>query len=149
MVLFTAAWVTFVSLPLSTLASWAGHRQACTSASLTTNKSFPVSSPFGPEATGIRDNTSAFWFCHNIIRKHSINFRCYADDTQLYPSIKPNVTNHLSKLQACLNDIKTWMTGNILLLNSDKTEVIVLGPKHLQDTLSEGIVTLDGIVLAF
>lgn len=64
----------------------------------------------------------------NIIRKHSINFHCYADDTQLYLLIKPDETNQLAKLQACLKDIKTWMTCNFLLLNSDKTEVIVLGP---------------------
>ncbi len=40
------------------------------------------------------------------------------------------------------------MTCNFLLLNSDKTEVIVLGPKHLRDTLSKDIVTPDGIALA-
>uniref|UniRef100_A0A8C9XXU8 Reverse transcriptase domain-containing protein n=1 Tax=Sander lucioperca TaxID=283035 RepID=A0A8C9XXU8_SANLU len=51
----------------------------------------------------------------NIIRKHSINFHCY-----------------LAKLQACIKDIKSWMTHNFLMLNSDKTEVIVLGPKHLR-----------------
>ena len=84
----------------------------------------------------------------NIIRKHSINFHCYADDTQLYLSMKPDETNQLTKLQACLKDIKTWMTCNFLLLNSDKTEVIVLGPKHLRNTLSNDIATLDGITLA-
>ena len=62
--------------------------------------------------------------------------------------MKPDETNQLSKLQACLKDIKTWMTCNFLLLNSDKTEVIVLGPKHLRDTLSNDIATLDGINLA-
>ncbi|RCU38734.1 hypothetical protein DVA76_17340, partial [Acinetobacter baumannii] len=84
----------------------------------------------------------------NIIRKHSINFHCYADDTQLYLSIKPDETNKLAKLQACIKDIKNWMTCNFLLLNSDKTEVIVLGPKHLRDALCIDIVTLDGIALA-
>ena len=61
----------------------------------------------------------------NIIRKHCINFHCYADDTQLYLSMKPNEINRLVKLQACLKDIKAWMTCNFLHLNSDKTEVIV------------------------
>ena len=64
----------------------------------------------------------------NIIRTYSVNFHCYADDTQLYLSLKPEQCNQLTKLQACLKDIKTWMTRNFLLLNSDKTEVIILGP---------------------
>uniref|UniRef100_A0AAQ5ZSU8 Reverse transcriptase domain-containing protein n=1 Tax=Amphiprion ocellaris TaxID=80972 RepID=A0AAQ5ZSU8_AMPOC len=84
----------------------------------------------------------------NIIRKHCINFHCYADDNQLYLSMKPNETNQLARLQDCLKDIKTWMTYNSLLLNSDKTEVIVFGPKHLRELLSKHIVTLDGITLA-
>ncbi len=85
----------------------------------------------------------------NIIRKHNINFHHYANDTQLYPlSLRPNDTNRLSNLQACLKDVKTWMTCNFLLLNSDKTEVIVLGPKHLRSTLPNDIVTLNDITLA-
>ena len=84
----------------------------------------------------------------NIIRKHSINFHCYADDTQLYLSIKPEEKNQLTKLQDCLKDIKTWMTDNFLLLNSDKTEVIVVGPKHLRNVLSNHLLSLDGISVA-
>ena len=82
----------------------------------------------------------------NIIRNHSINFHCYADDTQLYLSIKPDESNQLSKLQTCLKDIKSWMSCNFLMLNSEKTKIIVLGPKNLRDSMSTA--TLDGITLA-
>ena len=40
------------------------------------------------------------------IRKHAINFHCYADDTKLYLSLKTNETNRLAKFQDCLKDIK-------------------------------------------
>ncbi len=40
------------------------------------------------------------------------------------------------------------MSCNFLLLNSDKTEVIVLGPKHLRNSLSNDIVVLGDITLA-
>jgi len=76
----------------------------------------------------------------NIIRKHSIHFHCYADDTQLYLSIKPEETNQLSKLQARLKDIKTWMTCNFLMLNSDKTEGGVCIAISIADTITAFII---------
>ena len=54
-----------------------------------------------------------------IICKHGINFHCYADDTHLYLSVRPDEVTQLSKMEACLLDIKEWMTQNFLLLNSD------------------------------
>uniref|UniRef100_A0A3B4FF57 Reverse transcriptase domain-containing protein n=1 Tax=Pundamilia nyererei TaxID=303518 RepID=A0A3B4FF57_9CICH len=80
----------------------------------------------------------------SIIRRHSIHFHCFADDTQLYLSMKPDNTHQLVKLQQCLKDIKTWMTSDFLLLNSDQTEVIVLGPENLRNMVSKQILTLDG-----
>lgn len=80
-----------------------------------------------------------------IIRKHGIGFHCYADDTQLYLSMKPDQMDQIDKLSACVNDIKSWMTLNYLLLNPEKTEVIVVGPKGLRESLSEQIVTLDNV----
>ena len=41
----------------------------------------------------------------NTIRKQSINFHCYADDTQLYWSLKPDEMHQLAKLKACPKDI--------------------------------------------
>jgi len=40
------------------------------------------------------------------------------------------------------------MTCNFLILNSDKTEVILLGPEHRRDQLSGDVVSVDGIALA-
>lgn len=48
----------------------------------------------------------------------------------------------------CLKEIKTWMVDNFLLLNSDKTQVIVFGLKHLRNTLSKDGIILNGIALA-
>ena len=56
----------------------------------------------------------------NIIRKYCINVHCYVDET-----------DQLAKLQACVRDMKIWMTSNFILFNSDKTEVNLLCRKQL------------------
>ena len=73
----------------------------------------------------------------NIIRKHGISFHCYADDTQLYISSRPDENAKLSKLTECVKDIKDWMTHNFLLLNPDKTEVLLIGSKNHPQNLSQ------------
>ncbi len=66
----------------------------------------------------------------DIIRKHGVSFHCYADDTQLYISSRPDETYQFAKLTECIVDIKNWMASNFLLLNSEKkTEVLIIGPK--------------------
>ena len=32
----------------------------------------------------------------------------------------------ISQVEACIKDIKTWMTNNLLKLNDDKTELIIV-----------------------
>ncbi len=71
----------------------------------------------------------------NIIRKYGISFHCYADDTQLYISTKPDEISKLSKLTECVENIKDWMTSNFLLLNSDKTEILIIGLKNSTQNL--------------
>lgn len=54
-----------------------------------------------------------------------MNLNCYADDTQLCLSMKPDENNQLVRLQVCLKNIKAWMTLNGVVQNTDKREVTV------------------------
>ncbi len=80
----------------------------------------------------------------NIIRKYGISFHCYADDTQLYISTKPDETSKLSKLTECVKNIKYWMPIHFLLLNSDKTEILLIGPKNSTKNILDHNFQLDG-----
>ncbi len=80
----------------------------------------------------------------NIIRKYGINFHCYADDAQLYISTIPDETSKLSKLTECVKNVKDWMIKNVLLLNSDKTEILLIGPKNCTQNFLDHNLQLDG-----
>ncbi len=59
----------------------------------------------------------------SCIRRHGVSFHCYADDTQLYISLRPDETYQFAKLTECIVDIKNWMISIFLLLNSEITGV--------------------------
>ncbi|KAL0151291.1 hypothetical protein M9458_053482 [Cirrhinus mrigala] len=82
-----------------------------------------------------------------IIHCHDFNFHCYADDTQLYISFRhyhPFPTNSIS---ACIDDINAWMTSNLLKLNTDKTDVLLVGsPKNVAPFCTD-TVNISGILV--
>lgn len=71
----------------------------------------------------------------SILRKYSVSFHCYADDTQLYIPFKSNDSTAIERLLACLNEVKAWMSTNFLSLNESKTELILFGPSDLDNVV--------------
>ncbi len=69
----------------------------------------------------------------SILRKYSVSFHCYADDTQLYVPFKSSDYTAMERLLACLNDVKAWMSMNFLSLNESKTDLILFGPSELDN----------------
>lgn len=51
----------------------------------------------------------------------------YADDTQLVVTLAPNLVLAASSFADCLKDLASWMTGNCLKLNGNKTEILIVG----------------------
>ena len=69
----------------------------------------------------------------DIIQKHGLQFHLYADDCQIYVSFQPGPNEEsaaLLKMEACANEIYSWMVCNKFKLNRDKTEFLVIHAKH-------------------
>ena len=66
----------------------------------------------------------------DIAMKHCVQYHIYADDKQLYFIFRPGQTKEaMAKVTSVISDLRTWMTQNFLKLNTDKTEVLLLGTK--------------------
>ena len=56
------------------------------------------------------------------------NIHLYADDTQLYTSFHPDESAQaMSRMEACIAEIRSWMARNFLRLNDSKTEFVIFG----------------------
>ena len=70
----------------------------------------------------------------DVVKNHLPTVHCYADDTQLFVSFSPNEDagqdEAVAAVLSCIDDIRKWMTMDKLLLNDDKTEVLMIGTKQ-------------------
>lgn len=84
-----------------------------------------------------------------LLRSLGLNYHFYADDTQIYIHSKPADTTAITFLEHSISKIKMWMSQNFLCLNSDKTEVMLIGSP--QQIRKAGDITLmvDGSALEF
>ena len=63
----------------------------------------------------------------SLISSLSLNHHLYADDTQLFFSFHPaEVHSRITHLHGGLQHISSWMTSNLLTLNSSKTEFLFI-----------------------
>jgi len=67
----------------------------------------------------------------SLISSHSLNHHLYADNTQIFLSFRPpDFHSNLTHLEDVLQHISSWMTANLLTLNSSKTEFLLIGLKQ-------------------
>ena len=79
-----------------------------------------------------------------IIAEYGIKFHFYADDTQLYIPLQPNDPSHIQNLESCVRRIKTWMSQNFLMLNTAKTDLLVIKPNNYKYFSESLCLNIDG-----
>jgi len=64
----------------------------------------------------------------DLIKSHGVSHHQYADDAQLFLAIKASSNSaDLAKLESCSQAVKGWFAVNNLMLNADKSDVILIG----------------------
>jgi hypothetical protein len=65
----------------------------------------------------------------DIISGHGLDFHFYAVDSHLYLAFESIIEGKLlalAQIEMCVKEIDLWMVKNILILNGDKTELLVI-----------------------
>ena len=83
----------------------------------------------------------------DIIHAHGLSCIIYADDTQLYISMKSAERSvATNKIEQCICDIKAWMTKNYLVLNDSKTEVLHFTSRYAKTSSISHITAGEAVV---
>ena len=87
----------------------------------------------------------------DIARKYGLKVHIYADDTQLYISFRPldptSFTARICDIQNCFQEIKIWMSANLLKLNGDKTELLIALNRKYKDSIVIEHIDIDSVLI--
>ena len=86
----------------------------------------------------------------HLIKTHGLEMHGYADDTQIYmscstPNDKISVAEDCRRIEMCLHDIHSWMSNNKLKLNSEKTEIILIGTRVQVEAMNVSSLSVAGV----
>ena len=83
----------------------------------------------------------------DIFKRHQLQYHMYADDTQLYVEFPRDqqvpATAATNRIALCTADVKTWMASHNLLLNEQKTEVVVIAAPNRSRVHRPVVVAID------
>ena len=75
----------------------------------------------------------------DVIASFGVKHHQYADDTQLYTAVKSgNDTHSIHNLESCCCAVRDWFARNGMLLNPDKSEVLLIARKSVAQTFADG-----------
>ena len=75
----------------------------------------------------------------DVISSYGVHFHQYADDTQLYTAVKSKEDScSLQNLELCTCAVRDWFALNGMLLNPEKSEVLLVARKAIADKFSNG-----------
>ena len=117
-------------------------QQVCANGSLSKqyhlNCGVPQGSCLGPLLFSMYTST-----LFKVIERHLPKAHCYADDTQLYMSFKPDDAKAqdeaIRAMENCIEDLRNWLIEGRLLLNDDKTEFLVIGTRQQLNKLNPSV----------
>ena len=80
----------------------------------------------------------------------NMNHHFYAHDSQIYLSFKPSAAGEPNtskqRIESWIHDVNNWMSANKLMLNHNKTELLVLHARQRQQPPLESIFVCSDVI---
>ena len=85
----------------------------------------------------------------DILTAHGVDGMIFADDTQLYITLKEsNTSTTVHQLECCVHDIRYWCISNKLFLNVSKTELLHIFSSYARSDPLSPFITFGDIVVS-